>query len=74
MQIGFFKHEDGRKAVMIMNNDITYAIWPTIKFSVPVGQVVEVDKRTGKDVPFYDESQLFQVCNFLCSQEMDDCF
>lgn len=56
IEIGVFKHKDGRDAIIIMNNYITYSLWPTINFNVPLKNVVEIDKQTGKEIPVYDES------------------
>ena len=54
--IGVFKHEDGRQAVLLNNYSFTYTAWPTVEFSVPVEQVREVCKETGKEIPVVDDS------------------
>ena len=54
--IGLFKHADGRRAVLLNNYSFAYTAWPTVGFSVPVGQVREVCKKTGKEVPVVDDS------------------
>lgn len=56
--IGVFKHEDGRQAVMISNYDYNYTTWPTVEFSVPDKDVIEVDGADGKEKPARDDSPL----------------
>lgn len=51
---GFFEHSDGRRAVLLVNHDIAYAVWPTIAFR---GEgVLEVSPETGEAAPPMDES------------------
>jgi hypothetical protein len=54
--IGTFKHADGRRAVMLNNYRFAYTAWPTVEFDVPTDQVHEVDQKTGRVVPIYDDS------------------
>jgi hypothetical protein len=54
--LGTFKHADGRRAVMINNYSATYSSWPTVEFDAPHEKVVEIDPKTGKEIPLYDES------------------
>jgi len=54
--VGLFRHEDGRRAVMLMNYRFAYTAWPTVEFDVPVEQVKEVDKATGNEVAVRDDS------------------
>lgn len=54
--IGEFRHEDGRRAVLLQNHDFAYTSWPTVTFDVPPERVVEVDKSTGREVPVRDDS------------------
>ncbi len=54
--VGLFKHADGRRAVLLNNYSITYTAWPTVAFSVPVEQVREVCKKTGKEIAVVDDS------------------
>ena len=53
---GAFRHSDGRRAAMVMNYRLLLTAWPTVEFDVPVEQVREVDKRTGKEIPVRDDS------------------
>lgn len=54
--VGTFKHADGRRAVLLQNYHFAYTAWPTVEFDVPASQVVEVCKKSGKEVPVYDSS------------------
>lgn len=54
--IGLFRHTDGRRAVLLNNYSFAYTAWPTVGFSVPVGQIREVCKKTGKEIPLVDDS------------------
>lgn len=54
--IGVFKHADGREAVLLNNYRFAYTAWPTVAFSVPVGQVREVSMVTGEEEPVVDDS------------------
>lgn len=56
IELGTLKHTDGRNSLIMVNNDVTYTAWTTVAFIVPPDKVVEIDKRTGKEVPVYDES------------------
>ena len=54
--IGIFQHEDGRRAVMVNNYRFAYTAWPTVEFDTEAGQVFEVDKQTGREIPVADDS------------------
>jgi len=54
--IGVFKHADGRCAVLLNNYSFAYTAWPTVAFNVPVEQVREVCKDSGKEIPVFDDS------------------
>jgi len=54
--VGVFSHEDGRRAVMLMNYRHALTAWPTVEFDAPADQVREVDKNTGGEVPVRDDS------------------
>jgi hypothetical protein len=56
LQIGAFKHQDGRQAVLIHNYRFAYTAWMTVSFSKPMGQIAEIDRATGREIPVYDES------------------
>jgi hypothetical protein len=53
---GVFRHEDGRRAVMLTNYRFAYTAWPTVEFDVLLEQVKEVDKASGKEVAVRDDS------------------
>ncbi len=54
--IGLFRHEDGRRALLIMNDDYCHTAWPTIAFDADHAQVREVSPKTGEEIPLYDDS------------------
>jgi hypothetical protein len=54
--IGCYTRDDGKRAVLLENWDITYAEWPTVEFDVPSDQVLEVDPATGAEAPVIDDS------------------
>jgi len=54
--LGLYRHSDGRRAVLLMNYDITYTMWPTVEFDVPTDQVLEVSQATGQIGPVVDDS------------------
>jgi hypothetical protein len=54
--VGVFRHQDSRRAVMLTNYRFAYTAWPTVEFDVPVDQVKEVDKATGKEIAVRDDS------------------
>jgi len=56
--IGIFKHEDGRRAVLLNNYDHNYTTWPTVEFNVPDAKVIEVDQSDGKEKPARDDSPI----------------
>jgi hypothetical protein len=54
--VGTFRHADGRRAVLLNNYDFAYSAWPTVVFDADPASVVEVDPRTGKEIPVLDDS------------------
>ena len=54
--LGEFRHEDGRRAVMLVNQHFAYSGWPTVEFAADAASVVEVDPKTGREVPLRDDS------------------
>ncbi len=54
--LGVFKHTDGRKAVLINNYSFSYTAWPTVEFNVPLDQVREICRKTGKEIAVVDDS------------------
>jgi hypothetical protein len=52
--IGAFRHEDGRRAVLIVNHNYSYTAWPTVEFDAR--EVLEVSKATGKAALAVDDS------------------
>lgn len=56
LHIGVFSHDDGRTAVMIQNYYVDFTGWITLEWKEAASDIVEVDKRTGKELTVYDES------------------
>ena len=54
--LGLFRHQDGRRAVMLNNYHFAYTAWPTVVFDAPLGKVREISQKTGKEVPVADDS------------------
>jgi hypothetical protein len=54
--VGAFRHEDGRRAVLLMNYRFAYSAWPTVVFDAPADAAREVDPLTGRLIPVRDES------------------
>jgi hypothetical protein len=54
--IGAFRHPDGRRAVMIVNDNYSYTAWPTVEFDADPKKVRELSKATGKAAPAVDDS------------------
>lgn len=54
--VGAFMHEDGRRAVLLQNYRYAYTAWPTVLFDAPLHEVVEIDPKTGEEVPVLDDS------------------
>ena len=54
--VGAFRHQDGRRAVLLVNYDFAYSAWPTVEFDADPHSVVEIDPRTGKELPVVDAS------------------
>ena len=54
--VGVFRHEDGRRAVLLNNYEYRYTSWPTVEFDAPSADVLEVDPMTGQIAPVIDDS------------------
>ncbi len=54
--VGCFRHADGRRAVLLVNYRFAYTAWPTVEFDAAPGDVVEIDKKTGREVAVIDDS------------------
>ena len=54
--VGIFSHHDGRRAVLLNNYRFSYTSWPTVEFDVPMIDVREVDKQSGRALQVYDDS------------------
>jgi hypothetical protein len=54
--IGAFRHEDGRRAVLLNNYRFAYTAWPTVTFDAPLESVLEVDQGTGEVRQVLDDS------------------
>lgn len=53
--VGIFKHEDGRRVVLLNNYDPNYTIWSNVEFDVPYRKVRELDALDGKEKIVKDE-------------------
>ncbi len=54
--IGVFRHQDGRRAVLVCNYDYHYTTWPTVEFDVNGDLVREISQETGAEAPVTDDS------------------
>lgn len=54
--IGVFRHQDGRRAVLLNNYHFAYSAWPTVEFDIPFDRVHEVHRGTGRSEPVVDDS------------------
>jgi len=54
--VGTLRHEDGRRAVVLVNYDTAFTTWPTVQFDVPDAAVQEVDRASGNIVAAMDDS------------------
>lgn len=54
--VGVFRHADGRRAVMLNNYRFAYTAWPTVEFNAASDQVLEIDQRSGQEIPLRDDS------------------
>jgi len=54
--VGAFRHEDGRRAVMLFNYHFAYCMWPTVVFDAEPAQVFEVNQWTGQETRLRDDS------------------
>jgi hypothetical protein len=53
---GVFQHKDGRRALLLLNDDYSYTSWPTVQFDAPTDKVSEVNPKTGAIEPLRDDS------------------
>ena len=54
--VGTFRHDDGRRFVLLVNHSYAYTAWPTVEFDADMKDVREVHKATGKAAPVIDDS------------------
>ena len=54
--VGSFRHADGRRAVLLLNQDHAYTAWPTVAFDAGEAEVRELDKATGREAALADDS------------------
>ena len=54
--VGALSHQDGRRAVMVVNHSLAHTAWVTVDFGIPASEVLEVDKTTGRIEPVVDDS------------------
>jgi hypothetical protein len=54
--IGVFRHQDGRRAVLLNNYHFAYTAWPTVEFDAEAEKVLEVSKVDGQPQPVADDS------------------
>ncbi|MBL9138164.1 MAG: hypothetical protein JNK85_20010 [Verrucomicrobiales bacterium] len=54
--LGVYRHQDGRRALLLNNYHFAYSAWPTVEFNLPTDKVHEVNRRTGKEEPVVDDS------------------
>lgn len=54
--LGMFQHEDGRRALLLMNDDHAYTSWPTVLFRDDPASVLEVNPKTGQTEAVHDDS------------------
>ena len=53
---GAFRHEDGRRALLLNNYRHDFAAWPTVVFDCAAEDVREVCKKTGHEIDVLDDS------------------
>ncbi len=54
--VGVLRHEDGRRAVLLVNHDTAYTAWPTVAWDAATGDIREIDKASGREVEVMDDS------------------
>lgn len=54
--LGVLRHDDGRRAVVLLNHDMAYTTWPTVQFDVPDIEVLEIDRARGTIEAAVDDS------------------
>ncbi len=54
--VGTFRHADGRRAVILMNDRYSQTAWVTAEFDAGAGSVLEISKTTGEALPVVDDS------------------
>jgi hypothetical protein len=57
--LGQFLLPDGRKAVLLQNQDDQHELWASVEFR-DLRSMVEVDGSSGEEGPLYDESPAYQ--------------
>jgi hypothetical protein len=55
-RLGLFRHADGRRALLLCNDDYLYTSWPTVEFDVDPTLVREISQETGEEMPVLDDS------------------
>jgi len=54
--VGSHQHQDGRRAVVLVNHSYSHTAWPTVNFDASIQSIVEVDKSSGAESPLLDDS------------------
>ncbi|MCC6235391.1 MAG: hypothetical protein IT580_22320 [Verrucomicrobiales bacterium] len=54
--VGTFTHQDGRRAVLLVNHSHSFTAWPTVEFEAPDAAVQEISKTDGTVQPVVDDS------------------
>lgn len=54
--VGVFRHEDGRRVVLLNNYHFAYSAWPTVEFDVDSAEIREIYKWSGEEIPLTDAS------------------
>lgn len=62
--VGNLRHQDGRRAVWVVNHDYAHTAWPSLVFDAPAGSVREIDRHTGLEVEPVDGSP--ELPGFQC--------
>lgn len=62
--VGRLRHRDGRRALLLVNHDLTFTAWPTLEFESGAAGVQELDRNTGLPVTPLDASP--ELPGFQC--------
>ncbi len=54
--VGTFTHDDGRRAIVLVNHSYSHTAWPTVTFDVETTRIEEVSKSDGTLAPVVDDS------------------